>query len=76
MNICRVCKGWDRQESMVKYATRHTAHGDCLIRRWGWEILDKLTPYQLMKLPFVELQKHDGLLDAVKQRVHFWEVTK
>jgi len=51
MNQCRVCKRERGNFKLIKYASRHYAHADCLIRRHGIGILHTL-PLHILKYEF------------------------
>jgi hypothetical protein len=61
-NTCRFCS--DRNQSMVKYGTRHYAHFKCYLD--AGKSLSDLHAWQLRSFPYF-LLKERGLLDTVKQ---------
>ena len=53
MSTCRVCGNSQFDKShhrafhkMIKYSTRHYAHADCAMEKWGASFFDRLTPWQ------------------------------
>jgi hypothetical protein len=52
MPTCRLCDD-DGQRLMVKYSTRHYAHAECALNRWGASFFDRLTRHQLECFPYL-----------------------
>lgn len=54
MSICRVCHEFESTRrlkgdscwKLIKYSTRHYAHADCALKKWGSEFFQRLTPWQ------------------------------
>lgn len=72
MSTCRLCKGFELRDGLIRYGARHNVHAACAISRWGAQIVDKIPPYSLGKLPYKALQDA-GLLDMVRSKVEEWE---
>ena len=60
MATCRLCKKYSDEGSMLKYGTRHYAHGRCYLA--AGKSLDHLHDWQIRNLPAMAL-KEFGLLD-------------
>ena len=48
-NTCRLCKKSDTR--LIKYGTRHYAHSDCALSKWGSDFFTKLHLWQLENFP-------------------------
>ena len=72
MSTCRVCGNsqYDRNHgSMIKYSTRHYAHIDCALDKWGAAFFDKLNKWQLDQVPVMPVRRA-GLYDEFIARVN------
>ncbi len=65
MNQCRVCKQEHGNFKLIKYASRHYAHADCLITRHGIGILRTL-PLHVLKYQFPVVALSRENLEALK----------
>ncbi len=63
MATCRLCKEYGSESGMLKYGTRHYAHGRCYIA--AGKPLDALHDWQIRNLPAMAL-KEFGLLNHPK----------
>lgn len=67
--MCRLCgESAPDRERLVKYGVRHYAHPQCAFKAWGAAFLDRLTPFQIGRLPYGPL-KRAGLLEEAERRV-------
>lgn len=66
-NKCRLCASHD-QNFLVKYGVRHYAHLQCALAKWGVSFFDRLTPWQISRLPWWPL-KQAGLLEEARRRM-------
>lgn len=58
METCRFCRDATPDfRPMVRYSVRHNAHWDCFVERKGFAGLERLTDWQLSKLPFRLMEK-------------------
>lgn len=48
-HTCRLCKKSDTR--LIKYGTRHYAHSDCALSRWGADFFTDLQLWQLENFP-------------------------
>lgn len=71
MSTCRVCGNYGSPSGspMIKYSTRHYAHADCALRKWGAAFFDRLTPWQLRQFPALAAAEA-GLFDELERRVN------
>ena len=72
MSTCRICGNSEHDQDhsvMIKYSTRHYAHADCALRKWGAEFFEKLTPWQCMNQFPVNVAKKYGAYDALMERI-------
>jgi len=51
MATCRVCGKTHNNVKMIKYSTRHYAHADCALEKWGGEFFTRLTKHQIGNFP-------------------------
>lgn len=65
VRTCRFCGKLAYATEMVSYATRHYAHGRCLIERKGVEIFQMLHRWQVATLPAMAL-RDAGLLEQAR----------
>ena len=78
MSTCRVCGNseYDKTHSkMIKYSTRHYAHWDCALDKWGATFFDRLNQWQLGQAP-VMLLKRKGLRADFDSRYQWSEKAK
>lgn len=65
MNQCRICKREKGNFKLIKYASRHYAHADCLVGRHGVEIFRTL-PLHVLKHQFPVMALSRENLEALK----------
>jgi hypothetical protein len=51
---------------MVKYGTRHHAHGGCLIDNKGFSFLEQLHPWQIRSIPWLTFKNRDVTYEQVR----------
>ena len=71
MATCRVCGKSEYEQhrfKLVKYSTRHYAHADCALEKWGAAFFDRLTPWQVAhQFPYMAAREA-GLVDELVKR--------
>jgi hypothetical protein len=65
-NACRLCSTPHDNRNKVKYGTRHYAHWDCGLRRFGKvDFLDMLPLHVVEQAPFFPLHDAGWTLDDI-----------
>jgi hypothetical protein len=57
MAACRVCGESHNNVRMIKYSTRHYAHADCALKKYGAEFFNRLNHHQLGNFPIMIARK-------------------
>lgn len=78
-HICRLCgkAGYEHHKyPLIKYSTRHYAHADCALAKWGAVFFNRLTSRQASLFPALAAIEA-GVVDALKARIDLktWDVS-
>lgn len=71
MSICRVCGEYG--DSLIKYSTRHYAHADCALNKWGADFFAKLTPFQCYSEFPLFVAKDHGVYEDLLNRANLYK---
>jgi hypothetical protein len=58
--------------NLIKYSTRHYAHAECAMQKWGCEFFGRIQPWQANNFPYFVAKKY-GCEDAFFARAALTE---